>query len=309
MYFSTQQTGSVVANLVPGILYMLEITFTNIRTIRIEPVSAGGNVPEPLNPGDNNKVLTASGGTFSWQSIPSQLPTINNPADNGKVLIAQSGSASWQPRAVPTPLNPGDNNKVLTASGGSFSWQSIPSQLPTINNPADNGRVLTAQNGSAIWQTPNSGGAPVFVRFQQDGGSFLPQLVRYQSPTGRVLAGMTDTEADTIFQEGGRSFHPFAAGVAPGKEYVRVWASWALQIDADAVSSYEISIRQDGTALALDSIVVPAGSTLARGTLATGWIPRNGAPVNADFALRVHPSAAVTTQAGAAGAQIMFEYA
>jgi hypothetical protein len=95
MYFSTQQVGAVMANLVPGILYMLEITSTNIRTIRIEPVNINGSVPPPLNPGDNNKVLTASGGTFSWQSIPSQLPTINDPADNGKVLTAQNGASLW----------------------------------------------------------------------------------------------------------------------------------------------------------------------------------------------------------------------
>lgn len=56
---------------------------------------ANGGVPVPANPADDAKVLTASGGTYTWAATAATLTAPANPGDNGKVAIASAGNLSY----------------------------------------------------------------------------------------------------------------------------------------------------------------------------------------------------------------------
>jgi hypothetical protein len=75
--------------------------------------AAAGNVPTPDNPGDDTKVLTASGGTFTWQAASSSVITTR-----GDVVRGDAAGAAER-------LALGASGTVLTSDGTDAAWANI----------------------------------------------------------------------------------------------------------------------------------------------------------------------------------------
>lgn len=132
-------------------------------------------LPAPANPGDNSKILTASGGSASWQTAPSGLPAVGN---EGDVLTVVSGV--WT-AAVPVPGEKGDTGDT-GATGGFNSIQAInPITAAYTLQLADAGALIKA-TAAAVVTVPPSSSEAFEVGHHID-------LMRYTSGAVSIAAG------------------------------------------------------------------------------------------------------------------------
>ncbi len=82
---------------------------------------AAGNVPTPDNPGDDNYVLVANGGTFDWAAFDASTDLTITGQTAGDVLY-YNGSA-WTRLAV------GSSGQLITSSGTAPQWSNPASQV------------------------------------------------------------------------------------------------------------------------------------------------------------------------------------
>ncbi|MBT9134892.1 MAG: hypothetical protein DDT38_01634 [Firmicutes bacterium] len=152
-------------------------------------------VPVPLNPGDNNRILTASGGGVSWAVAPSGLPPHGGVA-NGQVLTIVTGAPAWA-TGTPGPAGPAGPAGAAGAAGGFHSVQGINAQSVSYTLVlADAGRLIQCTNTTAVTITVPTNAAAAFpvgqhidlVRYGTGGVNIAPATgVVLRAPHGLGL--------------------------------------------------------------------------------------------------------------------------
>lgn len=142
------------------------------------------NLQDAINVSNDHGALTGRDDDDHSLYLPAARPT--DPGDDGKVLTASGGVASWQ-----APVTGVTDHGLLTGRDDDDHSLYLPADRPA--NPADDGKVLTASGGVASWQTPSGGGGSEEVGWDGRVGNF-PTAIKTTTATSTSAEEYTLTE-------------------------------------------------------------------------------------------------------------------
>jgi hypothetical protein len=112
-------------------------------------VVVAGNVPSPANPGDNNKYLKASAGTWSWQPSSATAAQISDSTAVGRSILTAADAAAVRTAAgaakqlTPQVLSPSNSITIDASLGDYFTLVANTSfTLNAPTNPTHGQRIM-----------------------------------------------------------------------------------------------------------------------------------------------------------------------
>ena len=140
--------------------------------------AAAGNVTAPANPGDDNKLLKASGGTWSWANLTVSL--ISDAVTFMKTFLTSADVATARTNLGAQSQNDAlDDIAGLTLAAGDILYADATPDVAKLAKGTD-GEILTLASGLPSWAPANVGGYVPIVSVTASGVSSV-EFVNGQS--------------------------------------------------------------------------------------------------------------------------------